>query len=198
MKWLAETISSHQSVTNGESDRGTVLVSSAKIEDLLERIIRNHLIPPKEKKDPLFDGISPLGTFGAKIEMAYRLGHISNKLYRDLNRLRKLRNKFAHSSKNCDFNESDTSASIDELVRTFPLARHHDLNMSPRQQFEFITSWMIWWLGVVAYETTRVNQAGDEFAYTASETPPDLEEVARTLMFDIRGEESKAPFRGHR
>ena len=44
----------------------------------------------------LFGPMAPLGSFASKIRMAYALNVITRDVYRDLEKLRKLRNAFAH------------------------------------------------------------------------------------------------------
>lgn len=83
-----------------ESDRGAILVASSLLEQSLESIIKDKLIGPVEgvEKDPLFKGANPpLGTFSAKIEVAYRLKLIDEDQKKTLNTFRSLRNKFAHT-----------------------------------------------------------------------------------------------------
>jgi mannitol operon repressor len=82
---------------NQESDRGAVLVSVAMIDDLLEKIILAFLIESKNTTELLSGFNAPLGTFSARILAAYSLGLISENEYAECNRLRKIRNEFAHN-----------------------------------------------------------------------------------------------------
>ena len=46
----------------------------------------------------LFGPVTPLVSFASEIRMAYALNVIRRNVYRDLEKLRKLRNAFAHST----------------------------------------------------------------------------------------------------
>jgi mannitol operon repressor len=82
---------------NSESDRGAALVSVAMIDDLLEKTIRAFLVDMPEK-DRLLEGFNaPIGSFSARSLTAYALGLISEREYRECERLRKVRNEFAHN-----------------------------------------------------------------------------------------------------
>ncbi|MBK0000284.1 hypothetical protein [Erwinia sp. S38] len=91
-----------------ESDKGAVLIASGLFEEALQEIIIKSLYPSTTKKDPLFGGEgSPLSTFGAKIEIAYRIGSINESVRNTLTIFRKLRNEFAHSIYKTSLSESD-------------------------------------------------------------------------------------------
>ena len=64
----------------------------------------------------LFEGYGPLGSFAAKIDLAYCMGHIPSELRRRLQAIRDIRNEFAHSTKLLNF-ESDT---ILAMMKKFP------------------------------------------------------------------------------
>lgn len=84
-----------------ESDRGMVLISASFLEESLEALLRARfsIRYPKSKSsiDPLFDTFGPLYSFSAKIKICYAIDLIGGWMYRDLEIVRKLRNKFAHS-----------------------------------------------------------------------------------------------------
>ncbi|HHF3077038.1 MltR family transcriptional regulator [Vibrio diabolicus] len=85
-------------IIKGESDRGAVLIAAAMVELELENLLKAKLVDTDKKKDPIFEHNGPLGNFSSKIEMAYRLGLITQKQNLMFNTFRKLRNQFAHSS----------------------------------------------------------------------------------------------------
>lgn len=81
------------------NDKGMVLIASSVIEDALTDIIKARLIKSPSAKDSLFAGEgSPLSTFSAKIEMAYRIGGINDINRNTLTVFRRLRNDFAHNA----------------------------------------------------------------------------------------------------
>jgi DNA-binding MltR family transcriptional regulator len=79
-----------------ETDRGKCLTSASYFEYQLGHIIDKKLVGDNKIKVKLFDFNGPLGTFSARIDMAYYLGLIGKEAKRDLHTLRKMRNVFAH------------------------------------------------------------------------------------------------------
>ena len=88
-------------ILSKESDRGLVLVSASFLEEYLESLLnaRFSILQTKSNSliNPLFDTFGPLSGFSAKIKICFAIDLISEWLYRDLEIIRKLRNKFAHS-----------------------------------------------------------------------------------------------------
>ncbi|HEE5436354.1 TPA: transcriptional regulator [Acinetobacter baumannii] len=95
-----------------DSDRGAVLSFSAALEDRLKEIILLFLRDCKSASE-LLDGFNaPLGTFSAKILMAHALGLLTDKELREIQTLRKIRNRFAHSWEKIDFETNDIKAML--------------------------------------------------------------------------------------
>jgi DNA-binding MltR family transcriptional regulator len=90
-----------------ESDRGCILLLASRLATLLERLHITHVTsvssPPKPFLKRLFTTHAPLSTFAAKIQLAYAYGLISRDDFLDLERIRKLRNKAAHSDETFTF-----------------------------------------------------------------------------------------------
>ena len=80
-----------------ESDRAVVLITAAYLDDALAGLIRSALIDEPALVDELLGVDRPLGTFSARIKLAYCLGLISRATLRDLELIRRIRNDFAHS-----------------------------------------------------------------------------------------------------
>lgn len=99
--------------------RASVIVSGSVLDKLLEILLKKHFVENTgEIKDlDMFGNQSPLGTFSSKISLAYCLGLISKQLYDDLEKYRKIRNKFAHEL------VVDTSIlqSLEDTCKTFNL-----------------------------------------------------------------------------
>ena len=79
-----------------ETDRAAVILGTSKLDFLLSKLINHFLVPNYSKNDDLFDGDSPLSTFSAKINLAFRLGLIDAQFAKVLHIIRKIRNDFAH------------------------------------------------------------------------------------------------------
>jgi DNA-binding MltR family transcriptional regulator len=104
-KWAAvffETI-------KAESDRGCVLVAAAFLDEALELLIRSKMMSDskvvKQSVDPLLTGIGPLRSFWAKTELCRALDLVADWEYEDLTQIRNIRNLFAHSYENADFDD---------------------------------------------------------------------------------------------
>ena len=80
-----------------ERGRGAVLVGVARVDAALEVLLKAALAPPSGS-ETLFLTDRPLGSFGARIALAQRLGLIDCQVERALHTLRKVRNAFAHTT----------------------------------------------------------------------------------------------------
>jgi DNA-binding MltR family transcriptional regulator len=99
-----------------ESDRAAVILGAARIDLFLYNVIQHALHPSTSRSDELLDGDSPLSTFGARIEIAFRLGLIDANLTRALHQIRKIRNSFAHESIGISLNSGAHRDRVRELV----------------------------------------------------------------------------------
>lgn len=96
-----------EELEHSPSDRSSVIVSAAYVDELLEYLIKCFLtFTPNEKEDnELFLGYGPLSSFSSKILLSYRLGLISDYEYKALQVIRKIRNAFAHDISKDSLNE---------------------------------------------------------------------------------------------
>jgi hypothetical protein len=93
-----EIVSLSEAMHTGESDRGCVLISGSLAENCLQQIIRVRATQLTDNKlEELFGFEAPLGTFSAKIKVAYAFSMIDADIRSDLDRIREIRNAFAHS-----------------------------------------------------------------------------------------------------
>lgn len=103
---------------NDESDRGSVIVSVAILDEVLTNLIKAKLVPSLEKSDELFDsGFSPFSFFSAKIDLAYRIGLLRPNARASLHLLRRIRNNFAHDSDIYGFDHPSTQDRIRTLIK---------------------------------------------------------------------------------
>ncbi|MFW1945318.1 transcriptional regulator [Acinetobacter guillouiae] len=89
---------------NNESDRAVPLITAALIEEILHRTLQAFLCDVSASKKILDGFNAPLGTFSSKIDACYALGLIDEHEYNEINLIRKIRNEFAHTVYNADFN----------------------------------------------------------------------------------------------
>ena len=79
---------------HGESDRGAALIAAALLDAQLERLFRTRL---KYHQDRLLGFDGPLATFSTRIKIARGLEWIDGEIEKDLDVVRNIRNRFAHS-----------------------------------------------------------------------------------------------------
>jgi DNA-binding MltR family transcriptional regulator len=99
-----------------ESDRACVILGAAKIDILLKQLLLRLFLPSTSNTDELLDGDSALGTFSAKIQLAYRLGLLDAEFTRALNLIRKIRNEFAHEASTVSLSHPSHRDRIKHLV----------------------------------------------------------------------------------
>jgi hypothetical protein len=109
-----------------ERGRGAVLVGVARVDAALEHLLQALMAPALEsgRGDGLFMPDRPLGSLGAKVALARRLGLIDPAVERALSALRKLRNAFAHSAESASLSDPVHSSRLREIyaeARTNPL-----------------------------------------------------------------------------
>jgi hypothetical protein len=98
-----------------ERGRGAVLVGVARVDAALEHLLQALMAPAPNRGDGLFLPDRPLGSLGAKVALARRLGLIDAPVERALFALRKLRNAFAHSAESASLNDPVHSTRLREI-----------------------------------------------------------------------------------
>lgn len=98
---------------NLSPDRSSGVVGGSLIDEILKRKIGNFLRPDTKCHEKVFDGVGPLSTFSARIDMGYLLRMYGKEVQRDLHRIRQIRNEFAH-----------------QLTATFSTQRIRDLSLA--------------------------------------------------------------------
>lgn len=81
-----------------ERGRGLVLVGAARLDLALEHLLKAVMAPCTEPDDKLFTPDRSLGSYGAKISLAARLGLIEPPIEQALHAIRHVRNDYAHSA----------------------------------------------------------------------------------------------------
>lgn len=97
------------------SDRAAAIVAAVLLENRIESCLKSVL--RDRKKDPvnslhneIFQPSGILGSFSAKINLAYMLGIFSAEAWADINQIKDIRNRFAHNLEISNFS-SDSIAS---------------------------------------------------------------------------------------
>jgi hypothetical protein len=109
-------------ILENESDRGCILIANHVLDVGLEHLLRSEFsrreVVLKTAINPLFEPTRPLSSFAAKIQLAYGLKLLDDWAFADLNRIRRLRNKLAHSFRVVSFSEPSIEASVQQLHST--------------------------------------------------------------------------------
>ena len=98
-----------------EGDRAVVVLGAARIDVALEHLLKAVMVHHSGGADNLFEPDRPLGTFSAKIALAYRLNLIDSDIEHALQMIRKVRNDFAHSITRSSLSESHHKNRVAEL-----------------------------------------------------------------------------------
>lgn len=81
---------------NKESARGCVLISCSYLDDVMRQILQGFFIEGKIGVQLIEGFNAPLGTFSTRISAAFALGLITEREFKELTTLRRIRNRFAH------------------------------------------------------------------------------------------------------
>jgi DNA-binding MltR family transcriptional regulator len=106
-----------------ESDRGCALIGASFLDKILESILRTYFVQNKKIVNYLMKNDGPIGSFSSKIKLAYSLGLLGIKQYRDLEKIREIRNIVAHQDCPVTFNMIDVKNRCQslELPKVVPL-----------------------------------------------------------------------------
>lgn len=96
-------------------ERGLILSLAAFSEDALGKMLLTFMLDNKASKELIEGFNAPLGTFSSRIKACFSLGLITEGQYKDLELLRKIRNKFSHSWENISIEDQDISQQIKAL-----------------------------------------------------------------------------------
>lgn len=109
-------------VLKSESDRGSTILASIWIENLLERKLQALFTKGNSRnRQRLYDLNGPFSSFASKILAAYTIGWIDSDVFHDLELLRKIKNKFAHT---IDF-EHFEDVEVKKLINEFRIPHKH-------------------------------------------------------------------------
>ena len=110
------------------------------------------LIEDETSRELLKGKYAPLGSFSSRINAAFALGLIEQAEFAECQIIRRIRNKFAHSSKALKFD----SPEVRDLVLNLPNLLPPDTEPEPRQLFimavAFLTIDLMWRAKLVSKE----------------------------------------------
>jgi hypothetical protein len=104
-----------------------VFQAVAILEYDLERCLKRSFNPLNARmENRLFGAYSPLGTFAAKIDIAFALGITTAEVHTELNKFRKIRNVFAHKRGSLSLETEPVKAMFYELKRPVGITGRYD------------------------------------------------------------------------
>ena len=106
-----------------EPDRVIAVVGAAYLDAMLERMFRSALIDSEEDTNKLLRMDGPLGSNGARVQIALCLGLITSDQCSDLKRIAKIRNLFAHNFKDVSFDKDPVRGYCSALKRPSIVAK---------------------------------------------------------------------------
>lgn len=85
-------------ITSDEHARGPALVAATAVEEALRGFLQSRMVElGTSEQEALFERDAPLSTFSKLIRVAHAFGFIDTEFRRECDRIREIRNAFAHS-----------------------------------------------------------------------------------------------------
>jgi len=98
-----------------ETDRGAAVLGAAYVDQALEHLLRKRLLGGNKLKDELLSTDKPLGSFSARIKVAFAVGALHKTAYHDLEIIRRIRNEFAHQTMGFSFQNPGIASRCQQL-----------------------------------------------------------------------------------
>ena len=118
-------------VLNHESDLACVLIGTSYLSELLGSAIRTVLRKSNTTENLLAPGKGVLGSFKARVDLAYCLKIIEKRDRQDLDTIGKIRNSFAHRHLSFDFTDSEVEKECNNLNAWILKFNNEEINSDP-------------------------------------------------------------------
>jgi hypothetical protein len=99
-----------------ETDRGAALVGAAFVDNVLESMLRAFFVDDAKVVNELLKPAGAAGTLSARIDLAYCMGLMGKREYKDLGIIRRIRNEFAHLDRPVSFRMQGAKSLCQQLV----------------------------------------------------------------------------------
>lgn len=122
-------------VLNRESDRGAALLAGSMLDEKVLELLNAFLIEGEVARN-LLRANGPVGTFAARVDMAYALGLIEEEERVEINLIRRVRNPMGHTWRSIDFSDDR----LRDLIAKLPWRGPEDIELTartPRSRFTF-------------------------------------------------------------
>lgn len=145
-------------ILSGEhDDRTAAIIGGARVEAALEKRILMKLRPlNRDRKKRLFDGDGLLATFSAKIQIGYAISIYDQPLANELDRVREIRNAFAHATKPITFKRRAVSDVCKSLRMPDRYPRDDGQPRTARSKFDLTVSTLCVALSYVPFDDAGV------------------------------------------
>jgi DNA-binding MltR family transcriptional regulator len=107
------------------ADRAAAIVAAAFLEDHLAIALKKRFHKDEKILNEIFRSSGPLGSFSAKINMAFLIGICSQEACKDLHTIKDIRNEFAHKGLTKDFN----SQRVRDLANNLQFGKKYKITM---------------------------------------------------------------------
>jgi hypothetical protein len=128
------------------SDRARAVLLGAEIDRYLRQMLETYFLPKAPRSGRLLEGSGPVGTFTARIEVAYRLGLLRPEWHHDLQIISQIRNEFAHGPAGMTLNKQSVSDLCANLIcgeKWIEHGRKLDPNAGDNPQTRFVASGVV-------------------------------------------------------
>jgi mannitol operon repressor len=99
-----------------ETDRAAAVLAAANLDNALLHVLSASIVGGKQATARLLGRDRPLGSFGSRILACYCFGLISRDEFEELERVRKIRNDFAHEQHGFSFDAPPTSTHASSMI----------------------------------------------------------------------------------
>jgi hypothetical protein len=109
-----------------QSDRGMAIIAASLLEHHLGLAIEARMLPLNSKlRDNIFGPRGTLAGFQSKIDVGFALGLFSQHGHRDLDTIRRIRNRFAHTPIQLNFQDPEIKKLALSLMPSFLAGRNN-------------------------------------------------------------------------
>jgi DNA-binding MltR family transcriptional regulator len=154
-------------VLNNEGDFAAIVVTVAFLDACVASVLKSGLRKSSVTDKLLDPRCGPLGSFAARVDMAYALKLIEKPMYQDLLQYAEIRNMVAHHHVSVSFDDPEISAACQKLNYLLTM-KNGDLDEMvfteqrlppPRERYKFTAVYLSNLLLVQAEEKARGNAA---------------------------------------
>lgn len=169
-------------LVEGESDRGTILILGAYLDEILSDVIRAACISD-EKADQLLEFRQPAGDFSSRILLSTSLGLIHEDEAVGLTALRRIRNSAAHFDKKGKgfdvlFDSDQTIDQVGNLAEAMNLARPPRETAAVKEVFVISCRLLA---AKILFRATQIEHP---------KSPPTIKEIASVIREKLKGTEA--------